>query len=610
MLPTHLSTMARVSLAAAVLALLVASASAQARPTASAPQNVHAFELRANESVVHTFSRTPSFAWNPVVGAVRYEFELSTSRSFSDNAQIWAATNLKSPTAAIPLSLPWSTGKSYSLFAHVRAFTKKGFTAWSQPFGFNMRWSTIPAPLQPGYPGLLRWTSVPGANGYNVWLTDLPAGGKIFTTNTNQADEREYYTFHQDSSWSGTVHWRVRATRLLSGKTDNGLPTVSYGPWSPIYTSTNPAFTAGPLRDVATVSTAAVSDASQAKAHEVMPAFLYSGNTSIWNTTAELYRVEVFTDEDCLNVVFRGSIVGSPAYVPRLTGPLGLPTNVDSEEDARTIYLQDGTEPDTFTYDSQTVKSNETPTTGTLAKVDLWDSDWPTGHYYWTVMPVNAVPADVITTTLALPASSGATTITVTNGAGINAGDVVMIGSPGEAGLVSAVNGNDLTLASAIGAFHSAGETVTRNGGGVTYHDAELTQDSCASGRVLTFGKTSEPVVTGASSPYISGLSPNGKLVSAATRSPKFYGPPLVAWQPAVGADQYEVQWGHTRYPWKTVDNQLTFATSLNLPLKAGTWYYRVRGLDSSALSARPQMSWSDPVKLVVTKPRFRVVHH
>ena len=34
--------------------------------------------------------------------------------------------------------------------------------------------------------------------------------------------------------------WRVRAVRQLYGAFPNGLPTVSYGPWSPVYTSTNP----------------------------------------------------------------------------------------------------------------------------------------------------------------------------------------------------------------------------------------------------------------------------------------------------------------------------------------------------------------------------------
>jgi hypothetical protein len=116
-------------------------------------------------------------------------------------------------------------------------------------------------------------------------------------------------------------------------------------------------------------------------------------------------------------------------------------------------------------------------------------------------------------------------------------------------------------------------------------------------------------VVTGQVAPFASGLSPEGKLVAAVNTRPRFYGQPLIAWQPAAGADQYEVQWSPKLYPWKAVGTQFTWGTSLTLPLSPGTWYYRVRGLDFLMIGSKPQMSWSTPVKVVVTKPRFRVVH-
>jgi hypothetical protein len=607
--------------AAFVAALAVAAPAGSALAANRGPQGLHAFTLRANEPVVHTFSRTPSFAWNPVAGAVTYRFELSTSKNFSDSGIVWSSKGLKSPAVSVPISLPWMTGNPYSLYAHVRALTRRGVTAWSAPFGFNMRWSAVPAPVTPAYPGLLRWSTVPGANAYMVWLVDA---GKWFSTRSNMADEREYYTFHQDPAYSGVVHWRVRPVRWLYGETENGLPSVSYGPWSPIYSNYNPPFATGPLTDLATVSNV-VSDATHAREHEIMPAFVYGGNTSIWNTTQELYRVEVFTDEDCLNTVFRGAITGAPAYVPRPTGPLGLPTDVTSITAARSTFLSDGTEPDSYTNDYISVKGNESevsaaPSDGGHtglpaaqvvkgAKIDLWDSNWSGGRYYWTVMPINAVPATTVTTTLANAALAGDTTITVANGIGIVAGDALKVGSPaGENAVVKSIVGNSITLASDLGALHSAGEDVVRAGGGVTYREAELTQDACASGRRMSFGKSSEPVVTGSAAPFASGLSPEGKLVAAAGARPRFYGQPLVAWQPAAGADQYEVQWSPKLYPWKTAGTQFTWGTSLTLPLSPGTWYYRVRGLDFLMAGSKPQMSWSDPVRLVVTKPRFRVV--
>jgi hypothetical protein len=53
---------------------------------------------------------------------------------------------------------------------------------------------------------------------------------------------------------------------------------------------------------------------------------------------------------------------------------------------------------------------------------------------------------------------------------------------------------------------------------------------------------------------------------------------------------------------------KFSWGTSSTVPLTPGTWYYRVRGLDYLAIGSKPQMSWSDPVRLVVTKPRFKVV--
>ena len=43
------------------------------------------------------------------------------------------------------------------------------------------------------------------------------------------------------------------------------------------------------------------------------------------------------------------------------------------------------------------------------------------------------------------------------------------------------------------------------------------------------------------------------------------------------------------------------------LPVVPGTWYYRVRGYDYSLPTGLQQMTWSDPVKIVVSTPTFRV---
>ena len=86
----------------------------------------------------------------------------------------------------------------------MRAVTRGGVGAWSQPFGFNMRQSVVPKPLT-SFPGLLRWTPVEGANAYEVWLID--SNKKLFVY-TNVLDERELFTFHQSDAWISTLRWR------------------------------------------------------------------------------------------------------------------------------------------------------------------------------------------------------------------------------------------------------------------------------------------------------------------------------------------------------------------------------------------------------------------
>ena len=97
-----------------------------------------------------------------------------------------------------------------------------------------------------------------------------------------------------------------------------------------------------------------------------------------------------------------------------------------------------------------------------------------------------------------------------------------------------------------------------------------------------------------------------GRLLAAASWKPSFYGTPLVTWQPASGAAGYEVQWSKSAYPWRTAGSVHTGATSTTLPLKPGTWWYRVRGIDPS-LPGNGLLGWSTQVPLQITPPTFSV---
>jgi hypothetical protein len=250
--------------------------------------------------------------------------------------------------------------------------------------------------------------------------------------------------------------------------------------------------------------------------------------------------------------------------------------------------------------------------------VGLWDTDWSSGGgYYWTVVPVEAsVPGAVSTSVAGAGAAIGSTTIPVSDSSGFAGGDAISVGNSGniEAATVTSVGSNTISVSAALTRNHGAGEPVVRTGGNIQYRDGEIAQDACASGRVLRFGKESEPTLTAGGEAFASGLTPSGRLASAGAQ-PAFYGSPLVAWTAALGAEVYAVQWSKSRHPFKpetdpatTALGMMTLNTSAVLPLEPGTWFYRVRGYDYSLPTGAQAMSWSAPQRIVVTRPTFIVV--
>jgi hypothetical protein len=230
---------------------------------------------------------------------------------------------------------------------------------------------------------------------------------------------------------------------------------------------------------------------------------------------------------------------------------------------------------------------------------------------------VSSTPLGAAATTVTAPGASAVSALVpVADGSAFKVGLTVTVGTPpsSDTGTILSISGNSITLNAPLKVGHAAGEAVVANGGSVVYKDLELPQDVCAAGRVQRFGIESEPSLTTAQAPFATGLSSTGRLTSAANTS-SFYGQPLVAWTPALGAGVYQVQWSKTRYPFvaeldprTNTKGFMTFSTSSVLPLQPGTWWYRVRGFDYNLPTGVQQMSWSDPQKLVVSKPSFKVV--
>jgi hypothetical protein len=347
-----------------------------------APTGMHGFLLRADESFQRTFSRTPSFAWEPYEGASSYDAQLAMSSKFDDRTLVWStdgmAGGLRVPAVAIPVALPWMTGKPYALYVRVRAHVGGGVTRWSTPFGFNTSWHAddgvggAPQQVLPDTPGLVRWTPIDGATSYQVWFTSLdptvnqaPTGKatapveNLVSTTTNVADEREFYS--TAGGISSDLSWRVRAVREVYGPLPNGLPRTSYGPWSPPYLSFAQTPQSGIPTPNLTVSDITTAN-SGSNAQTLTPGYAFTGGGS---GESPLFRVYVATDRHCVNIVYTGAAVASPAYAPR-TKAQGPGAAAGTAVDGETV----------------------TPTEAS-GKVDLWDLGRPNARYWWTVVPVD-----------------------------------------------------------------------------------------------------------------------------------------------------------------------------------------------------------------------------
>ena len=204
-----------------------------------------------------------------------------------------------------------------------------------------------------------------GATGYQVWFLNAPAAGRRSRPSPTSPTSASTTcrARHPPAPSSGAS--APSASRTAAAK--NGLPAASYGPWSPVFRSAAPAqapAVAGPPRQGGVGRRL---DPGHPKPHTLVPALTVNGAPT---TPEGLYRVYVFTDRDCVNRVFTGYPVSSPAYAPRSNGGQALPEGKQ--------LMADGTE----------VKPTELVHVGTgPAKIDLWDT---TGRYYAVAVPVVA----------------------------------------------------------------------------------------------------------------------------------------------------------------------------------------------------------------------------
>jgi hypothetical protein len=359
---------------AAVAALVMtgtnAVSSAATQLALTAPAHLTAFQLRLGDAkgATPTFAQTPSFAWDPVRGASRYDFQLAVSKGFAaGNGLLYESTTLRTPVASVPISLPWSTSQAPSLlYWRVRALDGTSTSPWSAPASFQVSLDAAPARLPSG-PGYVRWSVSPGANGYDVWFVNLK---KVVATPTTSVDLRDYFADGAPT----TAIWRVRAERRSFGSDKRSVPVYSYGPWSAeYYTAVAPNTAPG----LATLSPGA-STRTQNPTHTLMPVFLFPSPDR-----TQYEHLYIATDSACTKVVYNSAIVRGGAFAPRSV-QYTPSTGDEIGANSGPVFMQSGSRiRPTEDGSLRSTASAASATAFTEANVNL-----PAGKYYWTVVPV------------------------------------------------------------------------------------------------------------------------------------------------------------------------------------------------------------------------------
>jgi hypothetical protein len=218
-----------------VLAAAVGTfAFALATPAQAAPKAPVAIEPANGASV----DALPAFAWNPVLGAYQYEFQLAADQNF--NAPVLGrgegTFSTRNTRATVKKTLPNGT-----YWWRVRASDQAGTTSpWMQPRSFRKNWTAAPAIVSPapGFPFAfpanpmrLNWSPVPYAASYLFSLGSDPSlanivegGGKpVETWATNYVPAFNLLP-------QGTYYWGVTP---LDSQGNRGAPsTVSSFSWS------------------------------------------------------------------------------------------------------------------------------------------------------------------------------------------------------------------------------------------------------------------------------------------------------------------------------------------------------------------------------------------
>src|SRR5215831_9384661 len=139
----------------------------------------------------------PSFAWTPVAGADKYEFQISADAGMNSPVLGQGKDDFftKNTRATLLKTIPNGT-----YYWRVRAADAAGDVGkWTAPRSFSKQWNLQPLLQTPGsgaaltYPSspvVLNWSGVPGASHYLVSVASDPALGSLVFKYSNQDDPK------------------------------------------------------------------------------------------------------------------------------------------------------------------------------------------------------------------------------------------------------------------------------------------------------------------------------------------------------------------------------------------------------------------------------------
>ena len=311
---------------------------AHARPASRRSSSRSARSGRRARTGIPEFARTPAFAWAPIRGAKRYEFELSTSPATSDagfaaaNGLVWSSSVLQTPATAIPIALPWITGEPASLYWHVRAVAGKKVSGVERDPGVQHalgRRAEAADRSRSRATSAGRRSTAPRAT-----RSGGSSAGKVIATMTNVADEREFYAFHDDAGLD-------RRRRLARPRRPRDLRPVQERAAGRLVRAVEPGLPLGRTRptrsrrgtDVMPVGTDSdvVSDA-RSRACTASCRRSSSRATATRTTACTASTSSATATASTSSSAARSS--AGPAYAPRTTGPLQLPASAEELADA------------------------------------------------------------------------------------------------------------------------------------------------------------------------------------------------------------------------------------------------------------------------------------